>query len=275
MQETLPDRKAYIWYHFGGMPTWSAKPWSWDYRHMRSVADMPGQSLYYQHFNSGWTGKNDLLTNYLCSYAQAQTYGDTLSYNWVCAGWKQGKFSEPERYMGFLKCLYTAGQTGAVAGYFSFPDSAFHEDLGPKPPHWLRQIMILGRAHALFSHLDGFVRDGDLLAGPNQHALVKQRVGRDLPAYEFPTDDPEARVLARKHRKRDEWLVTAWAAGGQARRVAVFIGEVGELTLHARPAGSVYRVKATVRTKNEPPEVVVNLLDKDSMRPSVGFARAN
>ncbi len=273
IQKAFPDRKAYIWYHFGGMPHWTAKPWSWDYRYMRPVADMPGQSLYYKQFNSGWTGGDDLLTYFLCSYSQAQAYGDSLSYNWLCAGWKEGQFSEPERYMGFVKCLYTAGQIGAVAGYFSYPKPGFRDDLGPEVPQWLEQMMILGRAHALFSHVEDFIRGGELLAGPNNHPLVKKRAGKDLPAYEFPTDDPTARVLARKHAKRDQWLVTAWAAGGEAREVTVFIGEIGEFTLKARPAGSVYRVTARVEVKHEPPVVKIELLDKDPMYPSAGFAQ--
>jgi hypothetical protein len=177
--------------------------------------------------------------------------------------------------MGFLKCLYTAGQIGAVAGYFSYPKPGFGADLGPEKPHWLEQMIILGRAHALFSHLEDFIREGDLLAGPEMHKLVSQRIGKDLPAYEFPTGDPDVRVLARKHRKRDQWLVTAWAAGGEARDVKVFIDEVGELTLNARPAGSVYRVTAEVKVKFEPPIVKMELLDKNAMRPSVGLVQAS
>jgi hypothetical protein len=79
-----------------------------------------------------------------------------------------------------------------------------------------------------------------------------QRTGKDLPAYEFPTGDPDVRVLARKHRRRNQWLVTAWAAAGEARDVKVFIDEVGEITL-------------------EPPIVKMELLDKNAVRPSIGF----
>jgi hypothetical protein len=132
-------------------------------------------------------------------------------------------------------------------------------------------MIILGRAHALFSHLEDFIREGDLLAGPEMHPLVKQRTGKNLPAYEFPTGDPNVRVLARKHGQRNQWLVTAWAAGGEARDVKVFIDEVGEVTLNARPAGSVYRVTAEVKVKFEPPIVKMELLDKNAMRPSLGL----
>jgi hypothetical protein len=77
--------------------------------------------------------------------------------------------------------------------------------------------------------------------------------------------------LARKHRQREQWLVTAWAAAGKARDVTVFIDEVGEITLHARPAGSVYRVTAEVKVQFEPPIVKMELLDQNAMQPSRGF----
>ncbi len=276
IREAFPDRKAFIWYHFGGMPGWSAQEWTWNYDSMRPVADIPGQSLYYKHFNTGWTGSNikgekDLLTHFLASVAQAKLYGDALSYNWLSAGWKEGEFSDLDRYMGFVKSLYMAGQVGGIAGYFSFPENGFSGDVGEDPPHWLQQIMVLGRAHALFSHLEEFIRQGELLAGPDQNVLVKNRTGKDLPAYEFPTGDSDVRVLARKLNKKDEWIVSAWAADGDARDVTVFIDEVGELTLNARPAGSIYRVVATVETPHEPPIVRIELIDVDPMYPSTGF----
>ena len=53
--------------------------------------------------------------------------------------------------------------------------------------------------------------------------------------------------------------------------IAVFIDEVGEITLNARPAGSAYRVTAEVKVKFEPPIVKLELLDKNAMRPSAGL----
>jgi hypothetical protein len=273
IRDALPERDVLVWYHFGGMPRWTDDEWAWNYDYLRPVADMPGQSLYYMHFNSGWTGEGDMLTRFLCSVAKAKTYGDPLSYNWLCAGWKEGKFSDMDRYMGFLKCLYTAGQVGGVAGYFSYPRPRFTEDLGPEIPHWLEQMMVLGRAHALFSHVEDLIRDGKLLEGSGHNRVAKEVLEMELPAYEFPTDDPNVRVLARKHNKRGEWLVTAWAADGPARKATVFIDEVGKLKLNARPAGSVYRVKATIPTKHEPPVVELELLDEDPMYPTARWAK--
>ena len=78
-------------------------------------------------------------------------------------------------------------------------------------------------------------------------------------------------MLARKSRQRNQWLVTAWAAAGEARDVKAFIDEVGEITLNARPAGSVYRVTAEVKVKSEPAIVKMERLDNNAMRPSMGL----
>jgi hypothetical protein len=105
--------------------------------------------------------------------------------------------------------------------------------------------------------MEDFLRNGDLLSGPDKH-----RWSKDLPAYEFPTGDADVRVLARKHRQRDQWLITAWAAGGPDRSVTVEVPTLGKVTLQARPTGSVYLL---VPSKTGP---VATLLDVDGMNPS-------
>jgi len=97
-------------------------------------------------------------------------------------------------------------------------------------------MMVLARVHARFSHLEEFLRDGDLLRGPDRH-----RWSRDLPAYEFSTGDPTARVVVRKHRKREEWLVIAWAAGGKDREVSVDVPGLGRVKVEACAVGTVCR----------------------------------
>jgi hypothetical protein len=160
--------------------------------------------------------------------------------------------------MGFLKCCYTAGMIGAVAGYFAYPKGGFGGDLGDEPPHWLKQMMALSYVHALFSYLDDFLRSGDLLPGPNKH-----RWSKDLPAYEFPTGVPDSRVLVRKHRQRDEWLITAWSTDDKDKEVSVEIPKLGKVSLLARKCGSVYRAKLV---KGKP---FIRLVDIDGMYPSV------
>lgn len=269
VRKAAPDRDLYLYYHYGAMPGWTDVRWVWDYAAMRPVADLPGQMFYYaQYDNSGWTGKNDMLSNATCAYHECLKYGDRLAYHWLCSGWGKGPFSDHARYMGFLKCLYNTGMIGAVAGYFSYPAPPFAADQGDKAPHWLEQMMVLGHAHALFSHLDSFIRDGELLPGPDKH-----RYGKGGPAYEFPTGDPTARVLVRKHAKLGQWLATAWAAEGPEREVTVDVPELGVFKLLARPAGSVYRISARIDMPFEPPKVTLELLDPDPMRPSASFAK--
>jgi hypothetical protein len=196
-------------------------------------------------------------------------FGDALSYNWMNAGWAREKlgedaFGDLDRYMGYLKCYYTAGMVGGVAGYFAYPDGGFGGDLGQEPPHWLSQMIVLARAHALFSHLDDFLRNGELLPGPNRHSW-----SNDLPAYEFPTGDSDARVLVRKHKQREQWLVTAWAAGGEDRGVTVTVPGLGEVPVRARTCGSVYRAKVT---GGRP---ALELVDRDGKLPTAGARPSN
>lgn len=263
----VPDRSLYLFYYTDGSPHANTYPswwtWAWGYKWMRPISDLPNNSIYYMQFNSGWTGNSDMLSQMLNSVAQQIAAGDPLSYNWLCAGWVQKSlgdkaFSDREHYMGYLKCCYTAGMIGGVAGYFSYPAET--------DPNWLWQMMVLGHAHALFSHLEDFLRKGDLLPGPEKH-----RWSRELPAYEFPchsadmTADPDFRVLARKHRKRKEWLIAAWTAAGLDRDATATIPGLGDVTVHGRSCGSVYR--ATVK-KGKPS---LKLVDEDGMNPTAGL----
>jgi hypothetical protein len=246
VRKIVPDRSIYVYYPANSNPHreryggWNQ--WCYDYKYMRSISDYPSSSTYFQESNSGWTGDMDILTEVLNSVGQQIKFGDPLSYNWVCSGWMRGKtpvFGEIDRYMGFLKCYYTAGMIGGIAGYFDLPTGGFAA-LFPasNPPNWLQQITVLSRVHALFSHLEDYLRRGDLLPGPAKH-----RWSKDTPAYEFPTKDPDLRVVARKHRQKSEWLIAAWAASGTPRQVTVTIPHLGRVSLLARPTGSVYRAK--------------------------------
>jgi hypothetical protein len=265
VRAVVPDRLLYIYYptsggthrnRYGG---WNR--WYWDYTQMQVVSDLPSSESYYQHFNSGYTGNQDQLTMILDARGFEISQGKPLSYNWLCAGWPRKNpkknLSPIDRYMGFLKCFYTAGMIGGNAGYYAYPKGRFKAPFAEdEPPHWLRQLVAFGRVHALFSHLEDFLRNGDPLPGPNKH-----RWSKNQPAYEFPTGDPNARVVARKRRDRAEWLVTAWAADGPERDVKVTIPDLGEITLPARPAGSVYRITKDATT----------LVDQDGMLPTASL----
>jgi hypothetical protein len=264
VRQAVPDRKMYVYYaadsnpHRGRYGGWQR--WCYDYKYMRKISDRPSSSTYFKEFNTGWTGNMDILTEVLNSVGQQIKFGDPLSYNWVCSGWvradKSAVFGEIDRYIGFLKCYYMAGNIGSIAGYFDLPTGGFEASFAAdRPPNWLLQIVVLSRVHALFSYLEEYLRQGDLLPGPMKHIWSK-----DTPAYEFPVQDPDIRVLARKHRRKAAWSIVVWAAAGNPRQASVEIPQLGRIELMARPTGSVYtanlvadRVKLTWVDRQEVP----------------------
>jgi hypothetical protein len=270
MREALPDRELYIYYHTGGESRRKTqdegwKNWAFDSAALRNITDLPSFECYYGSYNTGWQGNQDLLTLFLDSVGYNEGLGAPLSYNWVCAGWEERtgfkSFSDIPRYTGYLKCLYTAGMVGGVAGYFGYLKDGFDAGFpSDNPPHWLRQMLALARVHALFSHLEPFLRQGYLLPGPLLHKWSK-----DQPAYEFPTGDAGVRVLARKLRAGDHWLVTAWAAEGSDREVKVEIPDLGPLTLRARDSGAVFHV---TRARGE---AKTTLLDENGILPTANL----
>ncbi len=268
VRRAVPDRMLYSFYTSGGgthrnrIANW--RDWCWAYEAMKPVSDLPSNEGYYRSFNDGWTGVNDMLTQALNATAREIAHGQPLSYNWLCGGWTRdnlkddGGLGDLTRYTGFLKCYYTSGMVGGNAGYYAYPQGGFGVPFpADQPPHWLQQMTTLAHVHALFSHLESFLREGDLLPGPSQH-----RISKDLPAYEFPSGDKDVRVLARKLKAKDEWLVTAWAAAGPDREAKVNIPQLGALTLRARGRGAVYRVRVTDG------KAAPALLDPDGLRPT-------
>jgi hypothetical protein len=267
VRAAAPDRVLYVFYTCGGdthrhgtLKTFH-DDWAWDYSQMRACADIATNEYYYHDFNSGWIGGDDMLTQALAAKGYELRFGMKNSYDYLCPGYKQDEnaagpplwdaaqpisndakaFGNLRLYEGFLKCLYTEGMIGGVAGYFSFPKGGFDAPFAPdKPPQFLMQMVILARVHALFSHQAAFLRQGDLLPGPNRHAKVA-----DQPAYEFPTGKAGHRVLARKMPGQTKWLITAWASNGVEGPATVNIPELGLLTVQARAVGSVYT--ATLR----------------------------
>lgn len=166
------------------------------------------------------------------------------------------KVSDSEHWMGFLKCYYTAGMIGGNVGYYWLSK----ED----DPNWINQLVVSGNAQALFSWLEDYLREGSLLPGPNKHAA-----STDLPAYEFPNtaNDKNLHVLARKLNNDNKWIVTAFAASGIDRNVTVTIPTLGQITVNARVAGSVYTAKLDGDGKP-----VLTLIDIDAMNPTDGIS---
>jgi hypothetical protein len=130
------------------------------------------------------------------------------------------------------------------------------------PPFWLAQMVALSQVHALFTHLENFLRNGSLLPGPYQHVLSS-----DQPAYEFtPRTMPGSndRVLVRQLNNSNLWLACAWATDGVNTNVTVTIPTLGAVTLLARDCGAVYEMTTANST----------LVDVNGLLPTATFAEA-
>jgi len=274
----VPNRQLYIYYtttggtHRNRHRDWYR--WMYGYEWMKPVSDLASSQHYYMHFNSGWTGKDNMLTQALNAKGFEIQNGSPLAYDWLCAGWPREKglgsdrilenngLGDLTRYTGFLKCLHVAGMIGGNAGYYAYPKGGFDVPFETSdPPHWIGQMIAFSRVHALFSCLEDYVRNGDLLPGPNRHVWSKEQ-----PAYEFPAGDSDVRVLVRKRKDQSAWLVAAWAAGGEALDVDVTVPEAGQIALNARPGGCVYIVR------KQDGKITTHLTDVDAMKPSLSFA---
>ncbi len=237
IRAAAPQRSLYVYYTAGGRTLrnkfWGSDSYGSWWEHFRGISDKPSNEVYFKHYNDGFTGANDVLTIALNAASMEIATGDGLSYNWITAGWARGDpanyIADINRWTGFLKCYFTAGMIAAnVGSYDEISANAVSF------PH-LRELVATSHVQALFSHVEDIVRNSDLLAGPARHSMSP-----NMPAYEIPTGDDTARVLARKHRKNATWLITAWAADGADRDVNVYIPELGQVTVQARAVGSVY-----------------------------------
>ncbi len=209
---------------------------------MKGASDLASDQHYLSGYNTGFTCTPehlpqgcDIFTGALNSRGRDIAVGLPLAYSWLWAS-SNPEYDRP-RWLGLLKMLYTTGIVGANVGNYNMVKDEEFEKPFPvnKIPYWLDEIISAARVQTLFTHAERFLRKGDLLPGPNQHVYSK-----DQPAYEFPTGDADARVVARKLKDQPEWLITAWAAGGVDRPVNVDIPSLGKLTVQARIIGTVY-----------------------------------
>jgi hypothetical protein len=170
VKAVVPDRELYIYYtttggtHRNRHTDWYR--WMYGYEWMKPVSDLASSEHYYMHFNSGWTGKDNLLTQALNAKGFEIENGSPFCYDWLCAGWPRekglgsdrlladGGLGDLTRYTGFMKCLYVAGMVGGNAGYYAYPQGGFDVAFDPQdPPHWVGQMIAFARVHALFSLL--------------------------------------------------------------------------------------------------------------------------
>lgn len=258
-------------YTYGGFVGKPEGDWAWDYRHLKAVTDLPSPECYYNYFNSGFLGGKDMLTLRLFARHSELQEGSSHYLGWLCAGYQrnitsyqgdrtQGMYADAARWMGYLKMSYLAGMVGGITTG-EFDCKVRYEPFDPaQPPHWLDQMLVLAHSHALFSWLEGDLRNSQLLPGPNSHRWSKAQ-----PAYEFPTAYKDARVLVRRVNGASRWLIGAWAADGVEHEVTITIPEFGEHHILARPAGAVHLV---VKDANKR---MATWLDEDAMKPSLNI----
>lgn len=291
---------AYSWYGEGfgtERGRWAGWPWynfQWDKyldaNGRPTVSDYASPEMYYAFHNTGWSGLHgqqgipyDGLTLILRNAGGIRTMGQSLIFPWVSQGWDggdSGGISDDDLYIGAMKAIYTSGAVGAAVGYYTCDGAPFqamrvNNPVGTSVPTQVRGLINTAKVHALFTYLEPFLRNGDLLPGDGNHAFHSWDI--TTPAMEFDVagetkvNDPwnpdskyhTARVLARKMRGADRWLVTAWANTGLDRDVRVTIDpRLGQLVLRARKAGSVYIVELVNG------RVQQRLVDTDAMNPT-------
>jgi hypothetical protein len=290
VKKAVPDRDLYVYYTDGGNPHrgryggWRA--WALPYPPSHGTSDLPSTEYYLNQFNTGFAGEGDMLTYALNCRGQELALGEPNSYDWF---WASRQDTDPLQFQGFLKCAYIMGTLGGNVGAYgthdfvaSFPPNA--------PPDWMWQQIALGNVHALFTHFEDYLRNGDLV----DDGKFRNFLSTDQPAYELlPKELNSARqlkpdletkkavpvlasgrpfrVLARKHKQKDEWLVVAWTAeiSGQPgiHDATVTIPGAGEVKLQARKGGSLY----LVTLKDGQP--IVKQLDPDEADPTSAFRK--
>jgi hypothetical protein len=260
-----------------------------------------GVEHYYTDFNSGFEGVDpsaqcaptDILFKALNNIGGSIANGQKNMYPWISAGYKETALdktliADRERWMGFMKMMFIGGALGAMPGYFNYGFEDYenrqfrNSALGGKIPNWLWPIIDLGHVQATFSHFEQYLRDGDLVPGATSYGATTHPYSVDtapiaffalrLKGAEFTrpscfnTDRnyaPTAYVMARKLPNQEKYLVGAWANVGPERNVTAMIPGKGEITLRARPAGSVYMAE-----RNANGGWVIQLKDPEAMLPS-------
>ncbi|MGC3957530.1 MAG: hypothetical protein QM813_06100 [Verrucomicrobiota bacterium] len=263
VRAAVPDRMLYVFYTCGGgthrrgtLETWRDN-WGWEYADMRACTDIATNEYYYHDFNSGWIGKDDMLTQALAARGHELRFGVKNSYDYVCAGYKvddKAQVAAPAwdatqpidnnaRAFGDLQPLRRVLEVLVHLGHDRRRGGVFLVSQGR-----LRHALP-GRQAAAIPGADGdpgacarallppgsLPAQGDLLPGPGKHVRAT-----DQPACEFPTGHATCRVLARKMAREPRWLIAAWASDGVDGPATVEIPELGSVTLQARAIGSLY-----------------------------------
>ena len=264
----------YTAYGVSGLEMAKDSMWGFDFKYMTKGTDYASPEIYYNYFNTGFAGKRDMITELTNARFQEINNNSPYYYAWLSAGYvrniasyqgavNQGMYSPLDKWMGFLKMNYTAGMLGGVTtGEFGCDLDYSIKFSKNNPPKWLDQMAALGHAHALFSWLEPVLRNSDLLEGPYKHKWSPTQ-----PAYEFTQDN--SKVMVRKTKDKNQWLVTAWAMDGVERDVTVNIPILGAYTILARTCGTVFLVEKTANG------ISSKWCDENGMFPSLTASQLN
>jgi Secretion system C-terminal sorting domain len=259
------------------------------FEHTKDLSKYANGQSYYSllnnRFNIGLLGDNrpDMLSTFLYRRRWELSNGQPFGVEWTNGACSTAE-TEYDRWTGFLKCIYVGGNLSSIAGFFgddwnlpfldangiptrtatntpnpnykSLPQlypTTFAEN---NPPFFIKQIMALSRVHAMFTWIEPFTRNSDLLVGNVSAAWGGSGL---LAEFSNTANDKGARVMARKLRNENKWLVTAWAMTGEDREVEVTIPNLGTIKVNARKTGTIYHIDNTSGTPN------FTILDSDGM----------
>lgn len=125
------------------------------------------------------------------------------------------------------------------------------------PPAWVTQVVELGYLSAQFSYLDRYLLEGDLLEGPFPHRFWAQHQywKNHSPHPSYCLENPfeimtkgawknaipgKVRIVARKLRNQDKYLLCAWATDGINRQTWIELPNFGRFDVVAKPEGNLY-----------------------------------
>jgi hypothetical protein len=260
---------------------------------------------YFGQFNTGWglaainsQGIRDAFTTHMNTRALEIPLGRPYSIHWLASGWGDNIVSENDRWTGALKCFYTTGVLGANVGLYAENNATLQTLARLYPttfnesqlPDYIKQWMSHSRVHAIYSWIEPFTMNSDLMEGQKIRDWGREEryyyaggFDRAKPCYEFwaypigtavptpvanPVDnfinnaavaDQGARVVARKLRNSNKYLLTAWAMNGEDREVEVVLTGVGRIKVNARKAGTIYHIDNTSGTP------AYTILDNDAI----------
>lgn len=263
----------YTAYTIAGLEEEKDRMYGFDFKYLKDGTDYASPEIYFNYFNTGFQVPADMFSELTHARFHEITNGSPNYYAWLSAGYvrniasyqgavNQGMYSPMDKWMGFLKMNYTAGMLGGVTtGEFDQVDASVQFP-AEKPLKWLEQMAVLGHAHALFSWLEPVLRNSDLLEGPHKHKWSPTQ-----PAYEFTQDN--SKVMVRKTKDKNQWLVSAWAMDGVERNVTVNIPVLGAYTILARTCGTVFLVEKTANG------ISSKWFDENGMFPSLTASQLN